>query len=174
MQARRLGLLVVSVSAVAVAGCTPAVVVQTEPARAPAPAPSMSTVIMDPPEMQMQAAAGLTWGDLVVPGFDPGTKIAVLHGNPGEKGDYTIRLQFPDGYKFPVHWHPSGEHLTVLSGTFLLSMGNTADWNAIKTYAPGDFLYLPARHAHFGGARGVTVIQLHGEGPFDIKLGPGV
>lgn len=98
--------------------------------------------------------------------FDPGTKIAVLHGNPGAKGDYTLSLQFPDGYKFPVHWHPGGEHLTVLSGTFMLGMGNTADWNTVRTYAPGDFIYVPARHPHFGGARGLTVIQLHGEGPF--------
>ena len=106
-----------------------------------------------------------------VPGFDPGSKIAVLHGNPAGKGDYTLRLQFPDGYRFPVHWHPGGEHLTVLSGTFLLGMGNTADPTALHTYGPGDFLYIPARHAHFGGATGTTIIQLHGEGPFEIKLG---
>lgn len=122
---------------------------------------------------QILSGSGVTWNDLVVPGFDPGAKIAVLHGNPAGKEDYTIRLQFPDGYRFPVHWHPGGEHLTVLSGSFLLAMGNTADWSALHTYAPGDFLFLPARHAHFGGARGVTVIQLHGDGPFDIKLGPG-
>ena len=138
---------------------------------APVSSMPLPTVAADMPDVQMAANTGVTWSDLSVPGFDPGAKIAVLHGNPGAKGDYTIRLQFPAGYRFPVHWHPGGEHLTVLSGTFLLAMGNAADWNVVKSYGPGDFMYLPARHAHFGGAQGVTVIQLHGEGPFEIKLG---
>jgi uncharacterized protein (TIGR02246 family) len=123
--------------------------------------------------METKTGTAVAWNDLVVPGFDPGAKIAVLHGDPGGTSDYTIRLQFPAGYRFPVHWHPKGEHLTVLSGTFQLAMGNTADWNALKTYAPGDFIYMPAEHAHYGSVQGVTVIQLHGDGPFAIKLGAG-
>lgn len=115
--------------------------------------------------------ASIQWGDLKVDGFDPGAKLAVIHGDPGGTGDYTVRLQFPDGYQFPVHWHPNAEHLTVLSGTFVLGMGTTVNAAAEKTYGPGDFLYLPARNTHFGGARGPTVIQLHGIGPFTINLG---
>jgi uncharacterized protein (TIGR02246 family) len=137
----------------------------------PFPMPGASSASMDMADMQMLASSGLAWSDFASPGFDPGMKLAVLHGDPGKKGDYVLRLQFPDGYKFPVHWHPGGEHLSVLSGTFFLGMGNTADWNTVRTYAPGDFIYIPARHPHFGGARGVTVIQLHGEGPFQLFLG---
>lgn len=137
----------------------------------PLPVPGASSVWMDASELQMRAAAGLAWADFSPPGFDPGAKMVVLHGNPGAKGDYTLRLQLPDGYKFPVHWHPGGEHLTVLSGTLLLGMGNAADWNAVSNYGPGDFLYIPPRHPHYGGARGTTVIQLHGEGPFQLFLG---
>jgi uncharacterized protein (TIGR02246 family) len=137
-----------------------------------APLPTTATVT-EVGDMKVSAATAVTWNDLVVPGFDPGAKISVLHGDPGGNGDYTIRLQFPAGYRFPVHYYPNGEHLTVLSGTFQLAMGNTADWGAVKTYAPGDFIYIPAEHSHFGGAQGVTTIQLHGQGPFAIKLGPG-
>ncbi len=137
-------------------------------ATAAAPAPGM---MMDAADMEVRSGQAVSWTDLVVPGFPPGTKMAVLHGDPSGKGDYTLRLQFPDKYAFPVHWHPVGEHLTVLSGTFLLGMGNSVDASALKTYAPGDFLYLPGRNSHFGGARGVTVIQLHGTGPFAINLG---
>ena len=123
-------------------------------------------------DLQMLANSGLAWSDFASPGFDPGMKLAVLHGDPGKKGDYVLRLQFPAGYKFPVHWHPGPEHLTVVSGTFMLGMGNSADWNTVRAYAPGDFIYIPARHPHFGGAgRDVTVIQLHGEGPFQLFLG---
>jgi len=137
----------------------------------PFPMAGGSSASMDLADMQMLASSGLAWSDFASPGFDPGMKLAVLHGDPGKKGDYVLRLQFPDGYKFPVHWHPGGEHLSVLSGTFFLGMGKTGDWNAVRTYAPGDFIYIPARHPHFGGARGVTVIQLHGEGPFQLFLG---
>jgi len=137
------------------------------------PLPHVEASSAEMGDTQMLAGTGLAWADFSAPGFDPGTKIVVLHGDPSKKGDYTLRLQFPDGYKFPVHWHPGGEHLTVLSGTFLLGMGNTADWTGttVRTYAPGDFIYLPAKHPHFGGAKGTTVIQLHGEGPFQLFLG---
>jgi uncharacterized protein (TIGR02246 family) len=131
---------------------------------------SASTVEMG--DVQMLASSGLAWSDFSSPGFDPGMKLAVLHGDPGKKGDYTLRLLFPAGYKFPVHWHPGPEHLTVVSGTFMLGMGSSGDWSAVRTYAPGDFIYIPARHSHYGGAgREVTVIQLHGEGPFQLFLG---
>jgi quercetin dioxygenase-like cupin family protein len=123
--------------------------------------------------VQMLANSALTWTDFAPPGFDPGMKLAVLSGDPGAKGPYVVRLQFPAGYRFPVHWHPGVENLTVVSGTFQLGMGNIADWNALKSYGPGDFLYIPPKHAHFGGsaAQGPSVIQLHGEGPFQVILG---
>jgi quercetin dioxygenase-like cupin family protein len=62
------------------------------------------------------------------------------------------------------------ENLTVLSGTLLLAMGERADEAKLKTYGPGDYLHMPATRPHFGGARGATVIQLHGQGPFKIEL----
>jgi len=125
------------------------------------------------PQMSMHPAAGLQWGDLVVPGFAPGVRIAAIEGDPGrEGGAYVLRLRFPDGYEFPVHWHPNAENLTVLSGTFRLAMSDTEDRSALRDYGPGDFLYIPGRMAHWGGARGETVIQLHGIGPFAINIGP--
>ena len=125
-------------------------------------------------KVQEMANSGLTWSDFNPAGFAPGMKLAVLQGDPGAKGPYIVRLSFPAGYRFPVHWHPGIENMTVVSGPFQLAMGNIADWSALKTYAPGDFIYIPPRHAHFGGsaAQGSSVIQLHGEGPFLLMLGP--
>jgi ketosteroid isomerase-like protein/quercetin dioxygenase-like cupin family protein len=135
------------------------------------PLPAAAPMAMG--DVKSLANSGLTWSDFKPEGFDPGMKLAVLEGDPGAKGPYVIRLEFPAGYRFPVHWHPGIENLTVVSGPFQLAHGNTADWNALKTYAPGDFIYIPPKHAHFGGsaASGASVIQLHGEGPFQLVLG---
>jgi quercetin dioxygenase-like cupin family protein len=128
---------------------------------------------MEMPSVKTLLNGALTWSDFKPDGFDAGMKLAVLDGDPGAKGPYVVRLSFPAGYRFPVHWHPGIENLTVVSGPFQLAMGNTADWSALKTYGPGDFLYIPPKHAHFGGsaAGAASVIQLHGEGPFLLMLG---
>jgi quercetin dioxygenase-like cupin family protein len=115
-------------------------------------------------------AKSLKWTLAEIPGFVPGMEMAVVSGDPGKEGPYTMRLRFPPGYVFPAHSHPNHENLTVLSGTFKLGMGGKTDKAALKTYGPGDYLFMPANMPHFGGAEGVTVIQLHGVGPFDIKV----
>lgn len=138
----------------------------------PTPAPSqVSVVVLEPAgdDMTMNAAAGLSFQPLEVPGFKSGMQLAVIHGDPMGNGDYTLRLKFPAGYTFPAHYHPNAEHLTVLSGVFLLGMGDK-EGGATREYQPGDFLYIPPKKPHYGGARGETVIQLHGIGPFEIKL----
>lgn len=123
------------------------------------------------PAMLEVAAASVAWSPLEVPGFDPGLQLAVLYGDPGQPDEpYTIRLRFPAGYEFPAHWHPRAENLTVLSGTFQLAMGTSGDPTSLKTYEPGDYLYIAPRKPHYGGVKGETVIQLHGVGPFDIEL----
>jgi len=139
----------------------------------PMPMPSAPAAVAHSPNVNLVANSSLAWSDFNPPGFTPGMKLALIAGDPGKEGAYTLRLQFPAGYRFPVHWHPGAENLTVVSGTFQLGMGNTADWNALKNYGPGDYLYIPPRHAHFGGsaASGASVIQLHGQGPFEVIVG---
>lgn len=137
----------------------------------PQPPPPGPAIIAEMSDMHTQAATGIQWTDFNPPWPSQGAKIAVIHGDPASNGAYTLRLQFPDGYEFPPHWHPKGEHITVLSGVFRLGMGGTANAAAIREYHPGDFIYAPARMPHFGGARGVTVVQLHGIGPFAVNLG---
>jgi uncharacterized protein (TIGR02246 family) len=137
----------------------------------PMPPPPVALGVVEPAGdvMTMNAAAGMSFQPLDVPGFKSGMQLAVLHGDPGGKGDYTIRLKFPAGYMFPAHYHPNAEHLTVLSGTFLLSMGEK-EGGTLREYQAGDFLYIPPKKPHYGGAKNETVIQLHGIGPFEIKL----
>jgi uncharacterized protein (TIGR02246 family) len=140
------------------------------PIATPQPAP-VTVVVIEPTgdDMVMNAAAGLSFQPIEVPGFKSGMQIAVVHGDPMGKGDYTIRLKFPAGYMFPAHYHPNAEHLTVLSGSFQLAMGEK-EGGTLHDYKPGDFLYIPGKKPHYGGAKSETVIQLHGIGPFEIKL----
>lgn len=123
------------------------------------------------PAMHDVAAAKLTWNAIEVPGFKSGMEIASIHGDPSVADEpYTLRLAFPDGYAFPPHFHPRAENVTVLEGTFQLAMGSEFDESALKTYGPGDYLYIVAENPHFGKVQGRTVVQLHGIGPFDITV----
>ncbi|HEV2672804.1 MAG TPA: cupin domain-containing protein [Gemmatimonadales bacterium] len=113
------------------------------------------------------SAAAVKWGP--GPDFLPaGAGFAVLQGDPGKTGVYTIRLHLPDGFKFPAHFHPTDEHVTVLSGTFLVGMGDTVDMSKAQTLAPGGFITAPANVHHYAAARGETVLQVSGVGPFLI------
>ena len=50
-----------------------------------------------------------------------------MEGDPAMEGPFTLRLQLPDGFSVPPHWHPAVEHVTVISGTFNLGMGEKFD-----------------------------------------------
>ena len=104
------------------------------------------------------------------PALPPGAKVAVLSGNPTKPGElYALRLQLPDGYKIPPHWHPSDENVTVLQGAMLFGTGERFDASALKEAPSGSFTRMPKEMRHFAVARGRTVIQLHGIGPFDLN-----
>jgi ketosteroid isomerase-like protein/quercetin dioxygenase-like cupin family protein len=137
----------------------------------PLPPATATAPAMDPATMEMQPASAITWGDLTAPGFAPGAKIAVLHGDPGGPAGFVLRLQFPEGYQIPVHWHPTGENVTVVSGSIALGMGNAFDANALHVYGPGDFVSLPPSQSHYGQARVATIVQINGRGPFVINPG---
>ena len=124
-----------------------------------------------PPPMHAVADEGVASGHIEVPGFWPGLKVAVVHGDPSVPDQpYTLRLLFPDGYRFPPHWHPRAENVTVLEGTFRLAIGRSFDATKLQTYRPGDYLFIAAENPHYGGVRGRTVLQLHGIGPFEIHV----
>lgn len=126
---------------------------------------------MTEPGYAIVKSDAVTFAPITPPGFDEGMQIAVIHGDPNaETGFYTLRLKFPEGYRFPVHWHPMAENLTVLKGEFLLAMGKSGDAAALESYKPGTFLHIDPMHPHYGGADEETVIQLHGQNPFQILM----
>jgi len=121
----------------------------------------------DAPAMILTTPADVTWGDVpaVLP---PGAKITVLEGDPFAAGTYALRLQLPSGYQFPAHWHTQLERVTVMSGTLNAGFGDKLDAAAGKAFPAGSFIVIPATMHHFAWADGDTVVQINGEGPFDI------
>ncbi len=107
------------------------------------------------------------WG-AAPPMLPAGAQIAVLEGNPSEKGPVTLRLKLPANYEIPAHWHSMTERVTVLSGSFHIGMGDKLDRSASQTLAPGGFVSLPAMMRHFAWSSAPTVVQINLEGPFDI------
>ena len=68
----------------------------------------------------------ITWGD-PPPVFEKGMAFTVISGDPGKPGLYVVRAKMPAGYKIAPHWHPTDEHVTILSGTFAFGMGDKLD-----------------------------------------------
>jgi len=119
-------------------------------------------------EHVLVAPLGMKWGD-PPPVFEKGSSMAVLSGNPGEAGPFVVRLKMPAGYKIAPHWHPTDEHVTVISGTFVLGMGDSVNQAAMKSLGPGGYALLPAEMRHYAMAKGPTVVQVHGTGPFQLN-----
>jgi mannose-6-phosphate isomerase-like protein (cupin superfamily) len=100
------------------------------------------------------------------PFLSPGAQAAVLEGDPNAaSGTYTIRLKLPDGYKIAPHWHPKREHVTVISGSFKVGMGDTFDESKMMSFPAGSFAYLDPRVHHYAMSNGETVVQVHGIAP---------
>ncbi len=97
-----------------------------------------------------------------------GSQIAILEGNPMKEGPYTIRIKLPSGYIIPPHFHNGIEHVTVISGTLNVGMGDNFNKKNSKTLPQGSFAYIQPLHHHFAFTDSGAVIQLHGIGPWTI------
>lgn len=102
------------------------------------------------------------------PSLPKGAMIAVLQGDPGKPGPFVMRIQTPGGYKVSPHWHSQDEYLTVISGTLFIGIGDRYEPSTARGLGPGGFHFLPARTHHYAYAKKPTVVQVNGNGPFDI------
>jgi hypothetical protein len=120
------------------------------------------------PKHVVVTTGDIKWGP-APEGLPAGAQVAVLDGDPGKAGvPFVIRAKMPDGYKVMPHFHPTDESITVLSGTFLVGMGNTWTDSSMTSLKTGEFARMPKMMHHYAGAKGETVIQIHGVGPFGI------
>ncbi|MGH7736584.1 MAG: cupin domain-containing protein [Candidatus Tyrphobacter sp.] len=100
------------------------------------------------------------------PGMGPGVQMATLFGNPSSSGRYVFRLRLRDGATFGPHFHNDTERVTVISGTLLVGLGDTLNRARMTALPAGSIVSIPAGVHHYAIARGTTVLQLDGSGPF--------
>lgn len=119
------------------------------------------------PAHVLTTAAEAKWGE-PPPVFERGASFTVMSGDPSKAGLFVVRLKMPAGYRIAPHWHPTDEHVTVLSGTFALGMGDKFDTAAMNDLPAGGYALLPAEMRHFARAKTEATVQVHGMGPFAL------
>jgi quercetin dioxygenase-like cupin family protein len=124
-----------------------------------------------PPDTIQVDAAKIVWKD-GPPTLPKGTKVAVLEGDPKQAGMFTMRLRVPAGSKVMPHWHPRPERVTILSGKVAVGFGDTWDDKELRGFGPGDFYVNPAQSHHYVFFPRSSVIQITGEGPWELHLLP--
>ncbi|MDP3767894.1 MAG: cupin domain-containing protein [Dehalococcoidia bacterium] len=128
---------------------------------------SASALAQAPGHIMMKAGE-VKWAD-APPSFPPGgAKLAVLEGDLSKPGPFTMRIKLPANYKVPPHFHPAIEHVTVLSGTFYLGMGEKFDEKKGAGFPVGGFVVMPEKTPHFAWTKGDVTIQVHGVGPWGL------
>ncbi len=116
----------------------------------------------------MVTPADVKWQD-GPPSLPKGAQMAVLEGDPSKEGAFVMRAKLPDGYKIPAHTHLKDERVTVIAGTLNLGMGAKFDEKEVMALPAGSYARMPAGMKHYAWAKGETVIQINGEGPWNIE-----
>ncbi len=104
--------------------------------------------------------------DLQIP--ESASNIVVL-GDPSKPGIYVVRNVFRPGRFSSPHFHDQDRYVTVIKGTWWVSLGPESDKNDRNKMTPmkaGSFVFHPANGHHFDGAKDEeAVVQIMGMGP---------
>jgi hypothetical protein len=166
---QRLGrtLAELSVAALLAATAGSGLAAQADAKKPAPPPPQKKDVAVSTAKPVMIGASDIKWGP-APPGMPAGMEAAVLDGDPGKPGLFTIRVKAPDGYMVPPHWHGADEHITVFSGTLMMGTGAKWDDSALHEMSAGSYGRMPRRTNHFVKMKGETTFQVSGMGPFSI------
>ena len=122
-----------------------------------------------PPDAIQIDAAKIVWKDGPA-SLPKGTKVAVLEGDPKKAGTFTMRLRVPAGSKIAPHWHPRPERVTVLAGLVKVGFGDAWSDSTMHSFGAGGFYVNPPESRHFVAFPRTSVIQITGEGPWELNL----
>jgi hypothetical protein len=102
------------------------------------------------------------------PFVPPGMQVAVMSGDPGKEGPYSIRLKAPADYVFPPHSIPTAETVTVLSGLMYIGLGDTFDRTKAQRMAVGSFIELPGKISQYSWNLTEVIVEVHSMGPSPV------
>ena len=115
-------------------------------------------IMLDPSE--------LVWNDL--PSL-PGVKIAVIEGPLDQAVPIMFRLKFPANFKVLPHWHPGIEHITIISGTLNMGIGERVRQpQDPRAEARQRSIMQPKTH-HYVWTSEETIGQVHSIGPWSVN-----
>jgi quercetin dioxygenase-like cupin family protein len=102
--------------------------------------------------------------------FPAGVRLAVVVGEPAQRGPYVIRVKVPHGVKLMPHKHPEDRVYTVISGVFYIGIGDEFDAENLNAYPPGAVIILPGNTPHFHWAKsGDYITQVTAIGPLGLE-----
>ena len=104
------------------------------------------------------------------PAFPPSVHLALVVGQPSERGPYVTRVKASAGAKLMPHKHPEDRIYTVMSGVFYIGLGEHFDGDKVQAYPPGSVVVLPGDTWHFHWAKsGEYVTQITAIGPLGME-----
>jgi quercetin dioxygenase-like cupin family protein len=119
------------------------------------------------PEHRIILPGDLKWV-AAPPSLPAGAKVAVLYGDPNAAGPFAMRILIPAGYAVPPHWHPADENVTVISGEFIMGVGEKQDSSKAHTLPAGAVSIMPAGVRHYAWSTLGAVIQVNAIRPWGI------
>ena len=139
---------------------TTAFVARAQEATNPAAAVVKSHIMVTPEDVRWEECP---------PVLPRGARRATIEGDRSVPNVlFTYRLRMPDNYRVAPHFHPADEHLTVISGTFNMGLGDRLDTNNTRAMTAGSFVVMPKGAHHYAWTKGETVIQVHAIGPWAV------
>jgi quercetin dioxygenase-like cupin family protein len=123
-------------------------------------------------EMKMIKVEDLVWTEHPV---FKGAQTVILVGDPTKAEMIVQRTKFPPHYRVPPHTHPYTEVVTVLSGNYWNSFGESFDKSKGVELHPGSVFVLPAGHPHYTWTEDAeTILQVSFIGPGGVTfINPG-
>ena len=116
--------------------------------------------------MQPIQITSVVWKD--APNLPAGAKMAVLEGDPRHDGPFTIRVKLPAGAKIAPHFHPQPERVTVIWGEARVGFGDVFDLKRTKRFPAGSFYVNPPESHHYVYFPRTTILQMTGQGPWEL------
>ena len=114
-------------------------------------------------------AKPMKWMDATAAGLPAGATFAVVNGDPGKAGAFTVRIKMPANYAVPPHHHPTDETVLVVGdGTLSYGMGDKLDRGNVGSLTKGYHVTMASGMNHYVFTTDPVEVQVDGMGPFQI------